>query len=260
MPELTVGNTRVPYRAQGVGPALVLVHGTGPGSVTWDAIAGRFTDRYTVLLPDLGGSERVEDDGGELTVEAHAEQLAAVIEHSGSGPAYVLGFSLGTAAAAALAATRPELVRRLILVAGPGHTRDAHLSNTFALWRGLADDPEAFARYAALLAFSRRHLNSISPEAVAETVAFMRPTPGVLRQLDLVRRLDVRDYLPKIQAETLVVGCTRDVLIPVEKVRELYEGIPGSTYTELDSGHVVRVEQPEEFARLVRDFLEPAAA
>jgi hypothetical protein len=34
--------------------------------------------------------------------------------------------------------------------------------------------------------------------------------------------------------------------------------IRGSTYAELDSGHVVRAEKPEEFIRLVRGFLQPA--
>ncbi|MGC0418144.1 alpha/beta fold hydrolase [Embleya sp. AB8] len=260
MTELVVGNARIHYRAEGDGPALVLVHGGGPGSVIWDAISGRFADRHTVLVPDLAGSEQATDGGGDLTLDALAEQLAAVIEHSGAAPVDVLGFSLGAAASAALAATRPELVRRLILVAGWTHPGDEYFRNSMAVWLSLAGDAEAFGRYAAVLAHSRRHLNNIGREAVEQATGFMRPTTGILRQLDLARRVDLRDLLPDIQAETLVIGCAHDALIPVQNARELHAAIAGSAYAELDSGHVFRAEQPEEFVRLVGDFLHPATA
>jgi len=258
MNEVIVGTTRVRYRTEGAGPALVLVHGTGPGSVTWDRITGRFTGQHTVLLPDLAGSERAEDDGGDLTVEALAEQLAAVIEDAGAAPADVVGHSLGAAVAAALAATRPELVRRLILVAGLSNAEDEYFQGSMAVWQRLSPDPEAFGRYAALIGYSRRHLNGIGREAVEEAAGFMRPTTGVLRQIDLVRRLDIRAMLPKIEAETLVIGCAQDACVPVENTRELHAAIPGSTYTELDSGHVVRAERPDELVGTIQGFLRPA--
>ncbi|WP_328391213.1 alpha/beta fold hydrolase [Nocardia sp. NBC_00416] len=257
MTELIVGDARVHYRVEGDGPALVLVHGTGPGSVSWNGTSGLLADRHTVLLPDLGGSEKAEDAGGDLTVEILAEQLAAVIEDSDSAPVDVLGFSLGSVVAAALAATRPELVRRLILVAALSHAEDEYVRTNMAVWLSLSHDAEAFGRYAALTAHSRRYLNDIGSEAVERTARFMRPSPGVLRQIDLVRRVDIRDLLPGIQAETLVIGCTQDAFVPVENVRELHAAIPGSRYAEIDSGHVVRLERPDEFVRVVREFLEP---
>lgn len=260
MPEVIVEDARIPYRVEGEGPALVLVHGGGPGSVTWDATSVRLTDRHTVLLPDLSGSEKAEDSGRDLTAEALAGQLAAVIDDSGTAPADVLGHSLGAVAAAALAATRPDLVRRLILVAGWSHPRGAYFRTTMDLWLSLGHDAEAFGRYAALTAYSRRHLNAVGREGVEHTARFMRPTPGLLRQLALARRADIRHLLPRIQAETLVIGCTHDALIPVENTRDLHTAIPGSTYAQVDSGHVIRAEQPEEFVRIVRDFLQPAPA
>ncbi|WP_369184714.1 alpha/beta fold hydrolase [Streptomyces sp. Y1] len=262
MTEIVVGNARVQYRAEGSGPGLVLVHGTGPGSVTWDALSGGFTDRHTVLLPDLSGSARVEDDGADLTVEVLAEQVAAVIEHArqeqhlGPGPVDVVGHSLGAVTSAALAATRPDLVRRLVLVAGLGHAEDPYFRTATGVWLDLAHDPEAFGRYSALVALSRRHLRTVGHEVVEHVAGVMRPTSGILRQLDLVRRLDIRPLLPLIQAETLVVGCAEDALVPVENARELRAAIPGSSYAELDCGHVFRAERPAEFTRLTRDFLQ----
>lgn len=94
MPVVTVDTARISYRVVGEGPeTLVLVHGTGPGSGMWDHLLASFTDRYTVLLPDLSGSETAEDDGARLTVETLAAQVNAVIEDAGRGPVHLVGFS-----------------------------------------------------------------------------------------------------------------------------------------------------------------------
>ncbi|MQY05357.1 alpha/beta fold hydrolase [Actinomadura macrotermitis] len=256
MPEITVGNARIRYRVEGSGPALVLVHGTGGGSDMWLGVLDAFTAGHTVILPDLSGSDSAEDDGGELTIEGLAAQVAAVIEDAGAGPADVVGFSLGAAVTAAVAATRPDLVRRLVAVAGWSHAGDEYLRNLMTVWRDIAGVPAAFGRLGTFTAFSRDHLNRIGREAVEQNTAYMKPTPGTLRQLDLNLRLDVRPLLPQIQAPTLVVGCTQDATIPVQNAREFHTAIPGASYAELDTGHVGLFERPEEFIALVTGFLK----
>ncbi|MFD0684001.1 alpha/beta fold hydrolase [Actinomadura fibrosa] len=258
MTTLTVGNARIAYRTvgSGPGPALVLVHGVGPGSIMWDGIVDRFSRDRTVLLPDLAGSDPAEDDGAPLTIEALAAQVSAVIEDAGAAPADVLGFSLGSPIAAAAAALRPGLVRRLVPVAGLTHAHDEYVRQLMTTWLGLAGNPESFGRFATLTAYDRAFLNAIGHEGVEQSHGFMRPTDGVQRLIDLVLRLDVRDLLPAIQAPTLVVGCTRDATIPVENHREMAEAIAGSEYAELDTGHVAPVERPDEFAEVVRAFLD----
>ncbi|KAB2381031.1 alpha/beta fold hydrolase [Actinomadura montaniterrae] len=255
MTTLTVGNARVPYRTEGSGPALVLVHGAGPGSVMWDGLLDRFTGDRTVILPDLSGSDPAEDDGAPLTIETLGAQVNAVIEDAVGGPADVVGFSLGAPTVAAAAALRPDLVRRLVPVAGLTHAGDEYVRQYMTTWLELAGTPDGFGRFATLTAYSRPFLNQIGPGGVEEMRTFMRPTEGLLRQIDLVRRLDIRELLPRITAPTLVIGATRDQTIPVENHRELFAAIAGSEYAELDTGHVAMAERPDEFAKLVRDFL-----
>jgi len=259
MRKITVGAAHVPYRVQGQGRPLVLVHGGNPGSTSWDGVVGAFTDTSTVVLPDLSGSDAAQDDGGELTVPLLAEQVAAVIRDLGPGPVDVVGHSLGAAVAAALAAARPDLVRRLVLVAGFAGPGDEVLRNALTVWRDVAGEPAVFARYTMLIAFSREHLGSLGRAAVEELATAYRASPGRLRQIDLALRLDVRDLLPQIQAPTLVVGCARDTLVHVENCRELAAAIPGASYREVDSGHVVVAEQPGQLVELVRGFLQGAA-
>jgi pimeloyl-ACP methyl ester carboxylesterase len=264
MPVVSVADARVTYdrTGSGPGPALVLVHGTGSAGapLTWGDMVPRFAVDRTVLTPDLSGTDRTADDGGPLTVEGLAAQVAAVIEDAGTGPADVLGFSMGAPVSAALAALRPDLVRRLVLFAGWAHTEDdEYTRNLFALWRRLGPvDAEAFGRLVTLTGFSRGFLNALGRDEVERLVPNMPPTPGTLRHVDLDGRVDIRELLPRVRARTLVLGATQDATVPVAHSRALHEAIAGSSYAEIDAGHVAFFERPDEFAGRVRAFLDDA--
>ncbi|MFC9592883.1 alpha/beta fold hydrolase [Streptomyces sp. NPDC056944] len=264
MATVTVGTARVHYdiEGSGTGPALLLVHGTGSGgaAINWGQTAPRFTGDRRVITLDLSGADRTADDGGPLTVETLAAQVVAVIEDAGTGPVDLLGFSMGSVVSAAVAALRPDLIARLVLVAGWAHTEgDEYLRNTFTLWQRLGEnDPAGFGRFVTMTGFSRGFLNSIGREGVEALIPNMPPTPGTLRHVALDLAVDIRGLLPRITAETLVVGGTQDATVPVEHSRELHAAIGGSSYAEIDAGHVMFFEKEDEFVRTVTDFLGSA--
>ncbi|MGW1772135.1 alpha/beta fold hydrolase [Streptomyces sp. NPDC002104] len=259
-----VADAEVSYERTGAGPALVLVHGTGSGgsAVNWGQTRPRFTADHTVITPDLSGSDRTTDNGGPLTVEGLAAQVIAVIEDADAGPVDLLGFSMGAPVSAAVAALRPDLVRRLILVAGWAHTDgDEYLRNLFTLWKQIGvSDPAAFGRSVAMTGFSRGFLNAVGREQVELLIPNMPPTPGTLRHVDLDLRIDIRDLLPLIEAETLVIGATLDITVPVENSRDLHARIPHSTYAEIETGHVAFFEKEDEFVELVGGFTRAGRA
>lgn len=255
MPTVTAGAATVHYLVDGAGPGLVLVHGTAFGADgTLGHLVDEFTGERTVVRPNFAGSDETVDDGGDLTIEALAAQVAAAAETVG-GPVDLVGFSLGAVVSAAVAALRPDLVRRLVLVAGWAGPDDEYLRNVMTVWRRAAVDQEAFGRFGTLSGFSRAFLNMIGAAEVDKIVATSLPTPGALRQIELNLRVDIRPLLPTITTPTLVIGCTHDQTVPVENARALHAAIAGSSYAELESGHVVLFEQPGEFVKLVREFL-----
>ncbi|MDH6140247.1 pimeloyl-ACP methyl ester carboxylesterase [Kitasatospora sp. GP30] len=130
-----------------------------------------------------------------------------------------------------------------------------YLRNMFTLWQQLgASDPAAFGRIVTVTGFSRGFLNTIGREQVELLIPNMPPTPGTMRHVTLDLALDIRHLLPKITAPTLVIGCAQDATIPVEHSRALHAAIAGSSYAELDTGHVASFERPEEFVALVDGF------
>ncbi len=255
-----VGGARVAYAVDGSGPGLVLVHGTGgSGEIDWGPLVGRFSDAWTVVRPDYAGSGQTVDDGGELTLETLAEQVAGAAQAVGLSTFDLVGFSLGAAVAAQLAADRPELVDSLVLLGGLANAiDDARAQIQFALWERLAaTEPDLFARLALLTALSPPFVSAMSLAEAEEAVAFgvRNRQPGTARQAALDRRIDLRSSLGLIRARTLVIGQTLDAVAPIEHARELHAGIAGAQYAEIATGHLGLLEQPDVVAKTIRDFL-----
>ncbi|TWE15313.1 hypothetical protein FB465_0203 [Kitasatospora atroaurantiaca] len=124
-----------------------------------------------------------------------------MIEHAGGEPVDLVGFSLGSVVAAGVAATRPELVRSLVLVA-PWPHRDEYMRNLFTVWRRLGDfgNAEAFGRFAAVTGFSGPFLDALGTGGVDQLAANMSLTQGILRHLEPDLRVDIRELAPQIRA------------------------------------------------------------
>ena len=76
----------------------------------------------------------------------------------------------------------------------------------------------------------------------------------------IIARIDSRPHLAAIRCPTLVVAARHDALMPVELLEELAHGIRGATLAVIeDSGHMTTFEQPQEVAKLLREWLEVPA-
>ena len=258
MPTATADGAAVHYTTRGTGPALVLVAGTGlTAEVTYGHLVPAFTDRRTAVLHDSAGSGATTEPAGELTVEILANQIAAVAEAAGDGPVDLVGYSLGAVVAAAVAATHTHLVRRLVLVAGWPSSDDSRLALLNDVWQGLERlDHDLFNKFLQLNVFSTAFLSSIGHDGLTQLLAGAPPiTEGMRRHMALDRVADVRELLPKITAPTLVVGLTHDQVIPIEHARALHAAIEGSRFAEIESGHGVVFERPDELVTVIREFL-----
>lgn len=100
----------------GTGEPLLAVHGITSSSRSWPFLAEALDN--PVLAPDLRGRGRSNRLPGPVGMAQHAEDCAAVVEASGRAPLVVVGHSMGGFVATVLAATRPDLVRALVLVDG----------------------------------------------------------------------------------------------------------------------------------------------
>ncbi|MEV6624638.1 alpha/beta hydrolase [Amycolatopsis sp. NPDC051106] len=254
MPEVTCEDTVVHYDRTGDGPALLLLHGTAASREQWAPLTAKAT-RFTVLAPDFPGSGRTTDRGGPITVEDLAAQAEAVLDHAGAGAAHVVGHSLGAVVAAHLAGTRPSRVRKAVLHAAWPVT-DMRQDAEFRYWLDLLETG-TFARMLPLMAFGPRYWEQATPESNEQLVKTLETMiePGTDRQIAADRAVDLRAVLPKITAPVLVLGSAHDRLITAEQQRQLVAAIPHARAAEIDAGHGAPAELPDEFARIVLDFV-----
>jgi len=111
-------DTQIEILSQGDGPLIVLLPSLGRGAEDFDAIAARIAAvGFRVLRPQPRGIGRSKGPMSGIDLHDYANDVAAVIEHAASGPAFVVGHAFGNRVARLLATIRPDLVRAVSLVA-----------------------------------------------------------------------------------------------------------------------------------------------
>ena len=113
----TVNGYPMAYTSRGSGPPIVFVHGVLVDYRYWQQPLQTWTADYRVVAVSLRHfyPEKWDGSGENFNVEQHAKDIAAFIESIG-GPVDLVGWSYGGRPAYEVARTRPDLVKKLVLV------------------------------------------------------------------------------------------------------------------------------------------------
>lgn len=245
-------------------PLRTTVTGTGPGLVLAHGASGTIETNFGALIPALAATHTVvasdyPDNDLQLTLDGLADALVAAAVDSGVETFTIVGYSLGTTVAVRAAVRHPDRVRGLILAAGFAKA-DNRTRLAVQIWQDLLDrgDTATFSRLALSQAFSASFLNALPADQVDEFVRIGSTSiPGGTRQqASLVETVDTTGDLGSVTVPTLVVNATEDLLVDPANSRLLAEAIPGAEYTEIAAGHVLMAEQPDQWHKIVSDFLD----
>jgi pimeloyl-ACP methyl ester carboxylesterase len=203
---------------------VVLVHGLSGSADWWQRIVPDLESDREVRLVDLPQRLALEGAAGWL-----AERLDTQVD--------LVGHSMGGLIAARLAADRPGLVRRLVLIAPAGLSPGSRIRHVVPLARALRHS-------------SPRLLPLLARDA-------LRAGPRTLwRAAGEVLEADIRAHLAAIAAPTLVVWGGRDALLPPSLAEVIRSEIPDARLVVLErAGHVPMVEASNEVSRALTEFL-----
>ncbi len=112
----SLDGTRIAYNRSGMGPPLVLVHGTGGSHVRWSPILPALEPHFTVYAVDRRGRGE-SGDAHTYAYELEFKDIAAVLDSIGQ-PAQLLGHSFGAICSLEAALLSPNL-GKLILYEPP---------------------------------------------------------------------------------------------------------------------------------------------
>lgn len=247
----------------GSGSPVVLLHGLGWDSSLWFPTLTQLATRHRAIAADTRGHGASDKPEGPYSIAQFADDWASLLDHLRVWDATLVGLSQGGMVAQALAISRPDLVARLVLVATSCRTHPDARANMEARIAALADaGAEAAAAVAAESIFSAGWRQQ-NPEQLARFLHWrcLAPADPLTAAMRAVYGYDLSPGLPGIRVPTLVIAGTGDTLIPPAASQEIAGLIPGAELHLLpDAGHMIPVEAPEAFARLLQDFLQRTAA
>jgi pimeloyl-ACP methyl ester carboxylesterase len=234
------------YDVRGEGDPLVLLHGgltdsrefTGnldglaPGPGPGFGEGGGFR----LFLPERRGHGHTPDVPGPITLEAMAQDTIAFLETIVGGPATLTGYSAGAMVALRVAARRPDLVERAVLISCAFHAGGMILRPT----AGAEPPPPLAAAYAEVSPDGADHF----PVVVGKIAQAVEDEPGL-----------TADQLGAVTCPVLVMAADDDI-VTLEHTLELYRGLRDAELSIVPgTSHLLLLEKPELCTRLVGDFL-----
>ncbi|UNK70823.1 alpha/beta hydrolase [Microbacterium sp. H1-D42] len=214
---------------------IVLLHGIGMGRSVYVDLISRLDGR--VIGVDLPGFGEAPEPERTLTMERHADLVAALLRERRVSDAVVLGHSMGSQIAAEVAARHPDLVSALVL-AGP--TVDS-ASRSIRMQAGYLLRDLIGERPAVLWRGGREYL---------------RGGPHLIRKMRATIVHEPEKAYPRVHVPTLVLRGQRDPLATTTWCREIVDAVPHARLAEIpDHGHGTLISDSGLAAEKIRDFV-----
>jgi lipase len=236
---------------------VVLIHGIF--QMLGDLPASEFFAPRPVHIPDmLGYGSRAEVPAEKISLESQADDLAEQIRARRGRKAHIVGHSVGGAVAMLLAHRNPHLVASVINVEGNFTLQDAFwtgklaamsLDEIRALLQGYHDDPKGWLERAGIeptptrvasAALGLRAQPATTVKAMAQSVIATTGQPSYLRDVDALLDSGLPLHL-------FAGGRSRAGWHVPEQVIQRAQ----SFTVQPGVGHMMMLEAPEEFLRLI---------
>jgi 3-oxoadipate enol-lactonase len=242
--------------SDGEGPPLVLLHGLGGTSNSFQAMLPALAG-FRVVRPDLPGAGRSVTPHQKITVDFLVQAVETAAVHLGVNRAHLVGHSFGTLIAQHLAARHPERVASLTLFGPILEPHDAA--------RQRLSDRAVMARQEGMAAVADQVIGPTLSTATARenpiAVAFVREShmrqdaEGFARSCEALADAEKADHR-LIDCPTLIVTGDEDAVGPASVAQELADKIGGAKTVILHRcGHWTPIEKSQECGTLLSEFV-----
>jgi pimeloyl-ACP methyl ester carboxylesterase len=257
---IDLNGVRLAYREIGSGYPLLMINGFASTMDTWNPpVIALLAAHFRVIIFDNRGTGYSSTSDESLSIRLFADDTLALMDALRISRAHVLGLSMGASIAQELVLANPEVVDRLILIAGTvGGDEAEQISQE--TWEKLADrsgSPLDLANRMFSLLFPGDWLATHDPWQYCPEIYETTSGESAARQVQaFIGWPGSYDRLPGIRCPVLVITGTADVIIPARNAELLAERIPGARcFLIPGAGHGLQYQCPTVLCREIIGFL-----
>lgn len=249
------------YEDQGNGLPVIFLHGFPLDHTMWQHQTAALKGSYRVITPDLPGMGQSDIPQEPMMLDEYANRIIALMDHLNIHKAVLAGFSMGGYVAFSLLSKAPERFTAVILsnTRPESDSQEARI-NRFRMAASLLENGSVTARDAMLPKLLTGHTlekDSHRKEMLSKTMLAMKPEGLVLACLSMAYRKDSSELLAGMHMPALVIAGSQDIVTPPEIMEQMAKLIPNAHYAEINgAAHLAPLERPEDYNRILLDFLQ----
>ncbi len=262
MPEFKVDKGKIYYEEYGSGAPLLMISGLGSDISSWLPIIIPLSKKFRLLVFDNRGVGRSSTDNNGITIDDMVGDSVALIDHLGLKKVNILGHSMGGMIAMRLAASNVNRLEKLILAATSPiiSKRNALLFEDLVNIGLKCDDKKLFFRNLFYWIFSPDFFNDVllveQALSMAVNYRYLQSFESLYNQVKAILGFDGSSDLKKIEADTLVLTASDDLLFPGSTMNSWSDKIRKSEEIIIkNAGHSLYMDKTELFINKVKQFL-----
>lgn len=262
MPNIKINDINIYYEIHGNGEPLVLIAGLASDSQSWLPIIDEFAKNYQVVIFDNRGVGRTKPMDADISIHQMADDCIGLINYLGFSSVILLGHSMGGMIALDCAIRYPEYFSSLIL-ASTSAVNTQRNTDLFDDWITYLDDemkPELWFRNLFYWIFSKKFFEDSETLKTTVQMSIDYPYPqskiAYENQVNAIKEFNSVEKLSDIKSKTLIVNGKEDMLFSPDESYNILKSIPGAKFSFIEgAAHSIFMERPNEFVKVVRDFL-----
>ncbi len=259
---IKVDNLNICYEDYGQGDLpVIFIHGFPFDKSSWQPQLDFFKATHRVIAYDIRGFCKSTAEDMKASIDLFAQDLVSLMDALNIRKAVICGLSMGGYIVLNAVKRFPERFKAIVLcdtqsVADTAEAKEKRYKTIEELEKnGLQDFADNFVQKI----FAQETL-SHKKEIVDDIKATIlrTPVPTVARTLSaLAQRVETASILQNIRIPALILCGEHDKVTPPEQSEQMHTHIIGSEYHVIEgAGHMSNLEQPQEFNRLLKDFLD----
>ncbi|HVH87848.1 MAG TPA: alpha/beta hydrolase [Terriglobales bacterium] len=254
-------DAQIYYETEGAGFPVVLIHPFPVHHEFWKPVAAKLTTRYRLLLPDLRGHGKSDAGKGVATMSKHATDLLRLMETLHLPKGIFVGVSIGGYILFEFWRRTRERVAALVLSntrAEPDTEQGrGNRLKSIAEVRVHGTSPFFATQVPNLMGESTRRNRPDLVEKARAMMQMMTVDSLAAVQQGMAERPDSVPTLRDINVPALVIAGEEDTLTPLSNAQLMQKLTPSAKLAVIPkAGHYAALENPEEFARVLRQFLD----